>query len=46
MLKDLTRAIAMPAGEGTTVDQAEKGFREAGVAIAASRDVAPQPVTA
>ncbi|HYG30868.1 MAG TPA: bifunctional nicotinamidase/pyrazinamidase [Allosphingosinicella sp.] len=33
VLKDLTRAIAMPAGEGTTVDQAEREFREAGVAV-------------
>ncbi|HEX8192698.1 MAG TPA: bifunctional nicotinamidase/pyrazinamidase [Allosphingosinicella sp.] len=39
VLKDLTRAIAMPAGEGTTVDVAEAGFREAGVAVAASETV-------
>ncbi|QAY76598.1 bifunctional nicotinamidase/pyrazinamidase [Sphingosinicella sp. BN140058] len=33
--KDLTRAIAMPAGDGggTTVDAAERQFAEAGVAI-------------
>jgi len=43
VLKDLTRAIAMPAGEGTTVDQAENGFRSAGVAIADS--LALPPVT-
>lgn len=42
VLKDLTRAIAMPAGEGTTVDLAESGFREAGVEIADSREVAPE----
>jgi nicotinamidase/pyrazinamidase len=36
VLKDLTRAIAMPAGEGrTTVDEAEEKFREAGVEVAA-----------
>jgi nicotinamidase/pyrazinamidase len=34
VLKDLTRAIAMPAGGGTTVDEAEAGFREVGVAVA------------
>ncbi len=34
VLKDLTRAIAMPAGGGTTVDEAETRFREAGVAVA------------
>jgi nicotinamidase/pyrazinamidase len=39
VLKDLTRAIAMPAGEGTTVDVAEIGFREAGVSVAASAGV-------
>ncbi len=33
VLKDLTRAIAMPAGAGTTVDEAESRFREVGVAI-------------
>ncbi len=40
VLKDLTRAIAMPAGEGTTVDPAENGFREAGVEIAGTAEVA------
>ena len=40
VLKDLTRAIAMPAGEGTSVDMAEAGFSEAGVALAAAGDVA------
>ena len=40
MLKDLTRAIAMPAGEETTVDQAEAGFRDSGVAVAESRELA------
>jgi nicotinamidase/pyrazinamidase len=39
VLRDLSRAIAMPAGEGTTVDQAEKGFAEARVAVADSREV-------
>jgi nicotinamidase/pyrazinamidase len=35
VLKGLTRAIAMPgAGGGTTVDEAEAGFREVGVAVA------------
>lgn len=34
VLKDLTRAIAMPAGEGTTVDAVEQEFREAGVVLA------------
>ena len=34
VLKDLTRAIAMPAGGGTTVDEAEANFREVGVAVA------------
>lgn len=35
VLKDLTRAIAMPAaGGGTTADEAEAGFREVGVAVA------------
>lgn len=40
VLKDLSRAIAMPAGEGTTADQAEREFREAGVAVAESGEVA------
>jgi nicotinamidase/pyrazinamidase len=44
VLKDLTRAIAMPSGEGTTVDQAETGFAEAGVVIAGSRAVEPARV--
>lgn len=44
VLKDLTRAIAMPAGEETTVDIAEAGFRQEGVTVAASEDVvAPGP---
>ena len=34
VLKELTRAIAMPAGGGTTVDEAEANFGEVGVAIA------------
>lgn len=34
VVKDLTRAIAMPAGGGTTVDEAEERFREVGVAVA------------
>ena len=46
VLKDLTRAIAMPAGDGTTVDSIEASFRDAGVEIAASRDVAPEPIAA
>lgn len=46
VLKDLTRAIAMPAGEGTTVDIAESGFREAGVALAESGEVAPERAAA
>jgi nicotinamidase/pyrazinamidase len=46
VLKDLTRAIAMPAGEGTTVDVAEAGFREAGVVVAGSREVAAGAVAA
>ncbi|HYW15401.1 MAG TPA: nicotinamidase [Allosphingosinicella sp.] len=33
VLKDLTRAIAMPSGGGTTVDEAEARFRDAGVAM-------------
>jgi nicotinamidase/pyrazinamidase len=41
VLKDLTRAIAMPAGEGTTVDAAEQGFREAGVTVAAAAEAMP-----
>lgn len=40
VLKDLSRAIEMPAGEGTTVDQAEAGFRHSGVAVAESRVLA------
>jgi nicotinamidase/pyrazinamidase len=46
VLKDLTRAIAMPAGEGTTVDVVEAGFREAGVAVAVSAELAPRRVEA
>ena len=46
VLKDLTRAIAMPAGEGTTVDAVEASFRKAGVAIADSAEVAPEKVAA
>ena len=34
VIKGLTRAIAMPAAAGTTVDEAEARFREAGVAVA------------
>lgn len=41
VLKDLTRAIAMPAGEGTTVELVEAGFVEAGVKLADSGQVAP-----
>ena len=33
ILKDYTRAIAMPVGDGTTVDVAEAQFREAGVRL-------------
>jgi len=33
VLKDLTRAIALPADDGTTVDIAERSFREAGVIV-------------
>ena len=40
VLKDLSRAIAMPTGDGTTVDAAEAGFRDAGVAVAGSTDLA------
>ena len=40
VLKDLTRAIAMPAGDGTTVDAIEAEFAEAGVKIANGREVA------
>jgi nicotinamidase/pyrazinamidase len=40
VLKDLTRAIAMPAGDGTTADAAERKFREIGVEIASSEAVA------
>jgi nicotinamidase/pyrazinamidase len=39
VLKDLTRAIAMPAGEGTTVDAVERQFGGGGVAVAAGGDV-------
>jgi nicotinamidase/pyrazinamidase len=35
VVKPLTRAIAMPGEEGTTVDAAERQFGEAGVALAA-----------
>jgi nicotinamidase/pyrazinamidase len=41
VLEDLTRAIAMPAGEGTTVDRIDADFRAAGVELAESRGVAP-----
>ena len=34
VLKDLSRAIAMPAGEGTTVEAIERSFADAGVAVA------------
>lgn len=43
VLKDLTRAIAMPAGEATTVEVAEAGFRDAGVEIADSAAVGQSP---
>lgn len=33
ILKDYTRAIAMPIGGGTTVDAAEAEFRVAGVRL-------------
>jgi nicotinamidase/pyrazinamidase len=46
VLKDLTRAIAMPAGEGTTVDDAERQFRDAGVELSASAKIAFAAVTA
>ena len=46
VLKDLTRAIAMPTGEGTTVDSIEASFRSAGVEVADSRDVAPERAVA
>jgi nicotinamidase/pyrazinamidase len=46
VLKDLTRAIGMPAGNGTTVDLAETGFRESGVEIADSREVESEQVAA
>ncbi|HYJ30843.1 MAG TPA: bifunctional nicotinamidase/pyrazinamidase [Allosphingosinicella sp.] len=39
VLEDLTRAIAMPAGEGTTVDAIDASFRAAGVELAESRDL-------
>lgn len=35
VVKHLTRAIAMPGADGTTVDAAERQFNEAGVALAA-----------
>jgi nicotinamidase/pyrazinamidase len=34
VLKQFTRAIAMPAAGGTTADEAEERFREVGVAVA------------
>ena len=46
VLKDLSRAIAMPADGGTTVDAAESGFRKAGVAVADSAEVVPERVEA
>jgi nicotinamidase/pyrazinamidase len=46
VLKDLARAIAMPAGEGTTVDEVEREFAEAGVVVAESRNVAREMVSA
>jgi nicotinamidase/pyrazinamidase len=39
VLKDLTRAIAMPAGGSTTVEVAEAGFRDSGVKVAESAAV-------
>jgi len=44
VLRDLTRSIAMPAGEGTTVDLVEASFREAGVETADSREVGAEAV--
>lgn len=44
VLKDLTRAIAMPAGERTTVDAIETSFREAGVAVGESADLTEEAV--
>ena len=46
VLKDLARAIAMPTAEGTTVDQVEGEFKEAGVAVTESATVAREPVAA
>lgn len=46
IVKDLTRAIAMPAGEGTTADEAEGEFRAAGVTVVDSGAVAEAPVEA
>lgn len=39
VLKDLTRAIAMPLPQGTTVDAIEQQFNQAGVLLADSSDV-------
>jgi nicotinamidase/pyrazinamidase len=46
VLKDLTRAIGMPAGEGTTIDAIEAAFRDAGVETADSREVARETAPA
>lgn len=45
VIKDLTRAIAMPVDVGTTVDAAERSFRVAGVVVANAADVSPAPKT-
>jgi nicotinamidase/pyrazinamidase len=45
VLKDLARAIAMPTGEGTTVDEVEREFAEAGVEVAESGAVAAERCT-
>lgn len=39
VLKDLTRAIAMPVGEGTTVEVIERSFADAGVAVASGAEL-------
>jgi nicotinamidase/pyrazinamidase len=46
VLKDLTRAIAMPAGEGTTVDAIETSFRAAMVELAKADEIIPSPLSA
>lgn len=42
VLKDLTRAIAMPLETGTTVDAIEAEFAAAGVVVANSTDLSPR----